>query len=79
MTTLNLKKHLIQRISEIEDTAFLEGIKTILDSKSQILHLITEQRVEIKQSQEQIKQGLFISQDQLDEEFEKWGLDKLSH
>ena len=79
MTTLNLKKHLIQRISEIEDTAFLEGIKTILDSKSQILHLTAEQRAEIKQSQEQIKQGLFISQDQLDEEFEKWGLDKLSH
>ena len=79
MTTLNLKKHLIQRISEIEDTACLEAIKTILDSKSQILHLTAEQRAEIKQSQEQIKQGLFISQDQLDEEFEKWGLDKLSH
>ena len=79
MTTLNLKKHLIQRISEIEDTAFLEAIKTILDSKSQILHLTAEQRAEIKQSQEQIKQGLFISQEQLDEDFEKWGLDKLSH
>lgn len=72
MTTLDLKKHLIQRISEIEDTAFLEAIKTILDSKSKILHLTAEQRAEIKQSQEQIKQGLFINQDKLDEEFEKW-------
>jgi hypothetical protein len=72
MTTLDLKKHLIQRISEIEDMAFLEAIKTILDSKSQILHLTSEQQEEIKQSQKQINQGFFITQDQLDEEFEKW-------
>ena len=72
MTTLDLKKHLIQRISEIEDVAFLEAIKTILDNKSQILQLTSEQREEIKQSQEQINQGFFITQDQLDEEFEKW-------
>ncbi|MFC3417822.1 hypothetical protein [Algoriphagus hitonicola] len=72
MTTIDLKKHLIQRISEIEDMAFLEAIKTILDSKSQILHLTSEQREEIKQSQDQINQGLFTSHDQLDEEFEKW-------
>lgn len=79
MTTLDLKKQLIQRISEIEDKAFLEAIKTILDSKSQILHLTAEQRADILKSKNQIEQGLFTSQDQLDEEFEKWGLDKLSH
>ncbi|GMQ24284.1 hypothetical protein Aoki45_09660 [Algoriphagus sp. oki45] len=72
MTTLDLKKHLIQRISEIEDMAFLEAIKTILDSKSEKLHLTAEQRSEIKLSQDQINKGLFTSQEQLDEEFEKW-------
>ena len=72
MTTLDLKKHLIQRISEIEDRAFLEAIKTILDSKSQILTLTAEQRDEILKSKDQIDQGLFTSQDQLDEEFKKW-------
>ena len=79
MTTLDLRKQLIQRISEIEDNAFLEAIKTILDSNSQILHLTAEQRAEILKSKDQIDQGLFTSKDQLDEEFEKWGLDKLSH
>ena len=72
MTTLDLKKHLIQRIIEIEDMAFLEAIKKILDSKFQFLHLTSEQRAEIKQSQGQINQGIFITQDQLDEKFEKW-------
>lgn len=72
MTTINLKKHLIQRISEINDPAFLEAIKTILDTKSTVLKLIPEQRKEIRKSQEQVSQGLFISQSELDEEFEKW-------
>ncbi|MDO8967420.1 hypothetical protein [Algoriphagus sp.] len=72
MTTVDLKKHLIQRISEINDSTFLEAIKTILDTKSSVIRLTTEQREEIKQSQEQINQRIFITQDQLDEEFGKW-------
>ena len=72
ITTLDLKKQLIQRLSEIEDKAFLEAIKTILDSKSQILPLTAEQLAEILKSKDQIDQGHFTSQDQLDEEFEKW-------
>ena len=72
MTTINLKKHLIQRIFEINDPAFLEAIKTILDTKSTVLKLTPEQRKEIRKSQEQVSQGLFISQSELDEEFEKW-------
>lgn len=76
MTTINLKKHLIQRISEINDPAFLEAIKTILDTKSTVLKLTPEQRKEIRKSQEQVSQGLFISQSELDEEFEKWESEK---
>ncbi len=72
MTTLDLKKHLIQRISEINDTNFLEAIKTILDSKSTIISLSQAQLKEITQSQEEVSQGLFISQEELDIEFEKW-------
>jgi hypothetical protein len=35
MTTIQLKKALIQHISEIEDKTFLETIKTILDANSE--------------------------------------------
>lgn len=72
MTTIDLKKHLIQRISEINDPAFLEAIKTILDSKSTVLSLSEEQLKEIQQSQKEVGQGLFVSQAELDKEFEKW-------
>jgi len=32
MTTIELKKSIIQRIAEIEDSEFLKAIKTIIDS-----------------------------------------------
>ncbi len=76
MTTLDLKKHLIQRISEINDTNFLKAIKTILDSKSTIISLSQAQLKEITQSQEEVSQGLFISQEELNIEFEKWAKTK---
>lgn len=74
MTTIELKKLLIHRITEIDDESFLQAIKTILDSKaqSQVLKLTEAQRKEISESQMQIEQGLFIEQTELDEKFNKW-------
>ena len=74
MTTVELKKYLVSRISEINDEAFLEAIKTILDSKSQsqILPLTEDQRLEIMESKKQIEQGLFLGDAEMGQEFEKW-------
>lgn len=74
MTTIELKKLLIHRIAEINDEAFLTAIKTILDSKSQsqILNLTQNQRAEIIESKNQIEQGLYMDQSDLDKEFNKW-------
>lgn len=74
MNTVELKKYLVSRITEIHDEAFLEAIKTILDSKSQsqILPLTEDQRLEIMESKKQIEQGLFLGKAEMDQEFEKW-------
>lgn len=74
MTTLELKKYLVKRISEIDDEVFLEAIRTILDSKSEskILSLTEELKMEIEESKKQIQQGSFLNQDELDMEFDKW-------
>jgi len=74
MTTIELKKQLIHRISEIDDESFLQAIKTILDSKtqSQVLKLTEEQRNEISESRMQIEQGQFIEQADLDKKFTEW-------
>ncbi len=74
MTSLQLKKILINRIKEIDDISFLNEIKSILDSKSkqQILKLTPEQRKEINESKKEISNGSFIEQSDLDIEIAKW-------
>jgi len=74
MTTIELKKQLIHRISEIDDESFLQAIKTILDSKtqSQVLTLTEAQRQEINESQMQMEKGEFIEQADLDQKFNQW-------
>ena len=74
MTTIELKKQLIHRISEIEDANFLKALKTILDSKLNegILNQTAEQRDEIIASREDVKKGLVIDNALLDKEIKAW-------
>ena len=74
MTTIELKKQLIHRISEIEDANFLKALKTILDSKFNegILNLTAEQRDEIIASREDVQKGLVIDNALLDKEIKAW-------
>ena len=74
MTTIELKKQLIHRISEIEDANFLKALKTILDSKVNegILNLTAEQKDEIIASREDVEKGLVIDNALLDKEIIAW-------
>jgi hypothetical protein len=74
MTTIELKKQLIHRISEIEDANFLKALKTILDSKLNegTLNLTDEQRDEIIASREDVQKGLVIDNALLDKEIKAW-------
>ncbi len=74
MTTIELKKLLIHRITEINDISFLKAIKTILDSKidTEMFMLTPEQKTEIMESKKEIEQGLFIDNERLDKEVAKW-------
>lgn len=74
MNTLELKRTLVHRISEIEDLEFLKAVKTILESKvqSQMMVLSPEQRYEIAESKKEIEQGLYLEKEELDKEFNKW-------
>ena len=61
MTTIELKKELIQKITEINDISFLKAINIILDSKTgeEIISLTREQKNEIIESKKEIKKGLY--------------------
>jgi hypothetical protein len=74
MTTIELKKVLIHRITEINDISFLKALKTILESKtdSEVISLTDEQRNEIIASRKEIEQGLFIEHELLDKKVSGW-------
>ena len=74
MTTVQIKKAVIKKISEIEDKSFLEAINTILDLKTEtkVLHLSKEIRNEIIASREEIQQGQFVKNDVLEKELDEW-------
>lgn len=74
MTTIQLKKILVNRITEINDISFLNAIKTILESRTEtdVLMLNEAQRDEIMESKGQITKGLFMEQATIDKEFAKW-------
>ena len=74
MNTIELRKELITRISEIEDNDFLNAIKTILDynNKEKFIHLTNEEEKELIQASEESKGGQFILQSEMDKKAEKW-------
>lgn len=74
MTTIALKKLLINRIVKINDVSFLNDIKTMIDTRTQkhTLNLPTEQRIEIIESQKEIELRLFVEQTELEKEYNKW-------
>jgi uncharacterized protein YktA (UPF0223 family) len=74
MTTIELKKLLIHRITEINDVSFLKAVKTILDTKTntEVLLLTPEQRKEIMESKKEIEQGQFIEHESLDKDVARW-------
>ena len=78
MTTIELKKILLQRISEINDISFLNTLNKILENRAQSkkFTLTSEQIAEILVSKDEINAGFFIGQDTLDKSFEKWQKEK---
>ena len=74
MTTIELKKELIQKITEINDISFLKAINIILDSKTgeEIISLTREQKNEIIESKKEIKKGLYNEDELFHKEVLKW-------
>jgi predicted transcriptional regulator len=68
MTTIELKRLLIHRISEINE------LWSFIDSKTQTeLYVLSEEQLDaINNSLKQYKQGLFIEQEDLDKKVAKW-------
>jgi hypothetical protein len=78
MTSIELKKIVLQQISEINDISFLNALHKILETKvhSKKMKLNTEQLNEILFAKKEIEHGLFADQDTMDKSFEQWQREK---
>jgi predicted transcriptional regulator len=74
MTTVDLKNILIHRIAGINDKSFLTAINTIIEKKSESIVYITtpEQRKGIEIGKEQIANGEYFTNEQVELEIAKW-------
>ena len=74
MTTIELKKSIILRIAEIEDSEFLKAIKTIIDSnQSDAVFKVSEpMKKDIEKGRKQIREGKYTTQEDLEKEINAW-------
>ncbi len=74
MSTLELRKKIIETIFLIEDKSFLEALKTIVDTKlaSATYELSDFQRDRIRKGREQLMNGNTISNDTVQKKVDKW-------
>ncbi len=74
MSTLELKNILIRKIASINDEAFLNAIRTIIDAKTEstIYKTSVEQKMKIQEGIEQIENGKYFTNEQVESEIDKW-------
>jgi hypothetical protein len=74
MSTIELKHHIIEKLSLIDDDSFLKAIKTIIESKVNegVYKLSDFQKKRIDSAREQIKKGQTISNEAVQKEIDQW-------
>ena len=74
MSTIELRHHIIEKLSLIDDDSFLKAIKTIIESKVNegVYNLSDFKRSESNSGREQIKKGQTISNEALQKEIDQW-------
>ncbi|MCB1192876.1 MAG: hypothetical protein H7A23_25990 [Leptospiraceae bacterium] len=72
MTAIQLQKIAIEKINNIYDEDFLNALLQILENSQNVFKLNQYQLYQIQESQKQIKNGKFISNEDLEEEENEW-------
>ena len=74
MSTIELRHHIIEKLSLINDDSFLKAIETIIESKVNegVYKLSDFQRKRIDSARKQIKKGQTISHEVLQKGIDQW-------
>lgn len=72
MTAIALKKYLVSKINLIDDDSVLDKIKNIVEKEEKVYVLSDSQLKSIEISRQQIANGEFYSQEEVDQMMESW-------
>ena len=73
MTAIALKKYLVSRINLIDDDSVLDKIKKIVDKKEEKVYVLSDAQLKsIEISEQQILNGQYIDQDEMDRLVDVW-------
>ena len=74
-TVAELKQRLIEKISKTDDESLLEDIYSLIEVDEQVgtfYHLSDSQLVKIENAQQEIKEGNFFTNEEVDKEIDEW-------
>lgn len=76
MSTVELRKRLIEKIQKTQDNRLLEEAFRLLDLETtediEIYRLTEEQKKAIGEAREQVKNGQFLTEEQANKEIDEW-------
>ena len=73
MTAIALKKYLVSKINLIDDDSVLDKIKKIVDKKEEKVYVLSDAQLKsIEISEQQILNGQYIDQDEMDRLVDVW-------
>jgi len=74
MSTIELKKNIISKITETEDLNLLEDVLKVLgmQTESQVFILNEEQRAAIEAGRADIRNGKFLTNEDVEKDLDEW-------
>lgn len=72
MTTIALKKYLVSKINLLEDDSVLDKIKKLVEKNEKVYVLSDYQIKLVNEAKEQIANGDYISEQEMDKKVEAW-------
>jgi hypothetical protein len=72
MTTIALKKYLVEKINLLEDDVVLKQLKKVVQKNEKVYELSEFQINLVNEAREDIKNGNFISKEDMDKKVEAW-------
>jgi len=72
MTVVELKKSLHEKINGLDDPDYLEMLDTMISYKDKVFQIPEEHLAGIIQGEQDIKNGDFLTSEELEKRYEKW-------